>query len=152
MRASYLNRKIVLSDPVEGRSISRHSLRLRSLGGRSPHRDDDAYLSFINRVFLNVTKHYLSKTINSLSKKQWQPWFIQGSPGKASNLGKGLLTWPGFYNGSLCKDFRDLKVKRGMKNSNHRTIVKERVSYQQELCIIFSYNFPVKNSIMYQRK
>ena len=74
LRASYLYRKIVLSDPVEGRSISRHSLRFRSLSGRSPHRDDDAYLSFINRVFLNVTKHlklalFIEK-YNSLSKKQ----------------------------------------------------------------------------------
>ena len=74
LRASYLYRKIVLSDPVEGRSISPHSLWLRSLGGRSPHRDDDAHLSFINRVFLSVTKHlklalFIEK-YNSLSKKQ----------------------------------------------------------------------------------
>ena len=74
LRTSYLYRKIVLSDPVEGRSISRHSLRLRSLGGRSPHQDDDAYFSFINSVFLNITKHlklvlFIEK-YNSLSKKQ----------------------------------------------------------------------------------
>ena len=73
LRTSYLYRKIVLSDPVEGRSISRHSLRLRPLGGWSRHRDDDADLSFINRVFLNVTKHlklalFIEK-YNSLSKK-----------------------------------------------------------------------------------
>ena len=57
LRAGYLYRKIVLSDPVEGRSITCHSLRLRSLDGRSPHRDDDAYLLFINTVFVNITKH-----------------------------------------------------------------------------------------------
>ena len=74
LRASYLYRKIVLSDPVEGRSISHHSLRLWSLGRRSRHRDDNAYLSFINRVFLNVTKHLklalFIEEYNSLSKKR----------------------------------------------------------------------------------
>ena len=55
LRASYLYRKIVLSDPVEGRSITRHWLRLRSLGGRSPQWDDDAYLSFINRGFVYLS-------------------------------------------------------------------------------------------------
>ena len=61
----------------------------------------------------------------------WQPWFIQGSPGKASNLRKGLPTWPGFYIGSLCKDFRDLRVKethlgkfkKKKKNLSHMMIM-----------------------------
>ena len=75
MRASYLYRKIVLSHPVERHSISHQSLRLRALGGWSPHLDDDADLSFINRVFLNVTKllklALFIEKFNSLSKKQW---------------------------------------------------------------------------------
>ena len=46
---------------------------LGSLGGWAVHRQDDEYLSFINRVFLNITKHlkfalFIEK-YNSLSKK-----------------------------------------------------------------------------------
>ena len=51
LRASYLYQKIVLSDPVEGRSISRHSLRLRCLDGWFRHRDDDSYLSLTIEFF-----------------------------------------------------------------------------------------------------
>ena len=63
-RELFLYRKIILSDraegrsiAAEGRSIAAEGLRLGSLGGESLHRDDDEYLSFINRVFLNITKH-----------------------------------------------------------------------------------------------
>ena len=73
LRASYLYRIIILSDQVEGRSIAASSLRLGSLGGWSLHREDDEHLSFINSVFLNITKQlklalFIEK-YNSLSKK-----------------------------------------------------------------------------------
>ena len=65
--------KTILSDRAEGRSIAASSLRLGSLGGGSLHRDDDEYLSFINSVFLNITKHLklalFTEKYNSLSKK-----------------------------------------------------------------------------------
>ena len=72
LRASYLYRIIILSDQVEGRSIAASSLRLGSLGGWSLHREDDEHLSFINSVFLNITKQlklalFIEK-YNSLSK------------------------------------------------------------------------------------
>ena len=54
----------------------------------------------------------LFRAIATLILATWQLWFIQGLPGKASNLGKGLPTWPSFYIGSLCKDFRDLRVNK----------------------------------------
>ena len=66
-------RKIILSGREVGRSRAASSLRLGSFSGGPFRRHDDEYLSFINKVFLNITKHsklalFIEKH-NSLSKK-----------------------------------------------------------------------------------
>ena len=74
LRASYLYNKFIVSGQEGGRSRSAKSLTLGSLGGWVVHRQDAEYLSFINRAFLNITKHLkfalFIKKYNSLSKKQ----------------------------------------------------------------------------------
>ena len=74
LRASYLYRKIIFSGQEGGQSRSAESLTLGSLSGWAVHQQDAEYLSFINRGFLNITKHlkfalFIEK-YNSLSKKQ----------------------------------------------------------------------------------
>ena len=73
LKASYLYRKIILSGREVGRSRAASSLRLGSLGGGLLRWHDDEYLSFINKVFLNITKHWklalFIEKYNSLSKK-----------------------------------------------------------------------------------
>ena len=58
----------------KGDEVEALSQTLGSLGGWAVHRQDAEYLSFINRGFLNITKHlkfalFIEK-YNSLSKKQ----------------------------------------------------------------------------------
>ena len=57
MRTSYLYRKIIVSGQEGQRSRTAESLTLGSVGGWPVHRQDAEYLLFINRSFLNITKH-----------------------------------------------------------------------------------------------